>query len=114
MAAKLHSATIKPIAASGARQVNEPAKGQKAQRVGGLKRGHNVAILNLVPADGFLQRRRQYPEHLAIHVINGRRGKKQRANRPAKAADADRRLHRRPGNSCSVHFLRSLVANCSI
>ena len=62
----------------------------KPMRVGELEREHDVAVVDLRPAELRLQRRLQDADDLAIDVVDGRGEEQQRADDPAEPADARR------------------------
>ena len=71
---------------------------QEADRIRQLERKHDVAVIDLAPAELRLQCRLENPDHLAIDVVDRRGEKQQAADHPPERADA-------PGRSligCSV------------
>ena len=63
--------------------VHKPAHEEQSQRVRGLKRGDDIAVLDLIPTKNFLQVRREQAEYLSIHIVDGGRKEQQSADTPA-------------------------------
>ncbi len=74
-------------ARAGAPAVHEAADDEQADRVGEGEGAVNDAILELVPADLRLQRRRQNTQHQTIEVVDRRRKEEQCADDPPIAAE---------------------------
>jgi hypothetical protein len=60
---------------------------QQADAVAELEGGNDVAVVDLAPAEVFLDDRLEHAEHLAIDVVDGDDEEQQRADRPAVASD---------------------------
>ncbi len=72
------------------KSVDDPAGDEQADAVGELKREHDVAVVDLRPAELTLQRRLQDADHLAIDVVDGGGEEEKRADDPAEPADTRR------------------------
>lgn len=95
-------------------RVNPPSKGDEADRVGGLKRRDDVAVFHFTPTEHVAQGRRENTQNLPVHVVDRRRRKEQRTDRPAKVAKAleprfnrsDRGLHGSASTACTAAFIQ--------
>ena len=74
--------------------VDESAHRHHAHGVRRLKRKHEIAVVDLVPAQIMLQSGFQYAKHLPIHVVLRGAKQQQRANHPPEIAGRSR--HCRP------------------
>jgi hypothetical protein len=72
----------------GADQVDHAAEADVADRVGELEPEHDPGVVALAPAELGAQRRLEHADHLPVDVVDRGRGKQQRDDHPAVAADA--------------------------
>ena len=86
------------VADLGAKAVDQPAHSQKTQRIGGLKRHDDVAIVILAPPHLLTEDGRQQAEHRAVDIVDRRCGEQQRDDQPA---IAPRPGHRRRRSCCN-------------
>ena len=71
------------IADARSHTIDHAAGDQQSHRVGRLERRHDVAVLNLVPADDGLQIRREHAQHLPVDIVDGGGEEQQGAYPPA-------------------------------
>src|SRR5262249_48332466 len=71
------------VADARAEPVHQPPGKREPERVRGLERAHDVAVLQLVPPDLLLQVGRENTQDLSIDVVDRRRRKQKRADGPA-------------------------------
>ena len=99
-------------AEAGAHPVEQAARHQQPEGVGGLEGGHDIAVLDLAPADAALEVGGEDPQHLPVDVVDGGGEEEQGADRPAEVAGPGRGgdgypLHAAPpGNSYSSREAR--------
>jgi hypothetical protein len=70
--------------------VDETSYQEQSYGVGGLKRDHNLAVLNLIPSDDSLKIRSKYAQHLPVDIVNRGCEEQQGANAPSIAAHSGR------------------------
>ncbi len=75
------------VADARAELVDQRAGADEANRIRRLKRGDDVAVLDLAPAELLREIRREHAEHLPIDIVERRRREQQRADAPAIAPD---------------------------
>ncbi len=71
----------------GSQAIDDRSRAQHADGVGTLECVHDVAVLELVPADEAAEVRRQHSQHPAIDVVQGGRREQQRADAPPVSTD---------------------------